>query len=131
MNDLKPKFDLALNKFAEKHKQNKHVIAILVTGSYIHSKPDKNSDLDVCIIVDESTTRERGNTWVNGVEIEYFINPVKQVRHSFDTEIDSPQLAHMFANSKVIQYLNHLPYPTKFKIFKTKDLYSISYLSYY
>jgi len=102
MNDLKPKFDLALNKFTEKHKKNKNVIAILVTGSYIHSKPDKNSDLDVCIVVNESETRERGNTWINGVEIEYFINPIKQVRHSFATEIDSPQLAHMFANSKVV-----------------------------
>ena len=102
MNNLKPKFDLALNKFTDKHKKNRHVIAVLVTGSYIHSEPDKNSDLDVCIVVDESKTRERGNTWINGVEIEYFINPVKQVKHSFKTEIDSPQLAHMFANSKVI-----------------------------
>lgn len=48
--------------------------------------------------------RERGNTFVNGVEIEYFINPIKEVRHYFATEVGNkaPCTAHMFANSKVL-----------------------------
>lgn len=102
--DLKAKFDLALKKFVNRYKKNPRVIAILVSGSYIHSKPDKNSDLDVYIVLDKPKFRERGNTWINGVEIEYFINPVKQIRHYFKTEVGTkaPCTAHMFANSIVL-----------------------------
>ena len=102
MKKIKQKFDEALKQFTEKQSKNPNVIAVLVSGSYIHSKPDKNSDLDVYVLLKESKTRERGNTWINNIEIEYFINPVKQVRHYFKTEIDQPSTAHMFANSKIL-----------------------------
>jgi predicted nucleotidyltransferase len=104
MISLKEKFDSALRTFVEKHKKNPNVVGILVSGSYIHSKPDKNSDLDVSIVLKDSKTRTRGNTWVNGVEIEYFINPVRQIKHYIKTEVGdiSPATAHMFANSLVL-----------------------------
>lgn len=99
------KFKNALNKFVEQQKQDPNVIGIIVSGSYIHSVPDKNSDLDVYVLLNESEMRERGNTWIDDVEIEYFINPIKQVRKYFETEIGdkAPCTAHMFANSE-IQY---------------------------
>ena len=94
----------ALNIFADKHKKNKNVIAILLSWSFIHSIPDKNSDLDVYIVLKSSKMRERWNTRINGVEIEYFINPVEQIRKYFATEIwsVSPSTAHMFANSIIL-----------------------------
>ena len=102
--DSKEKFEKALNIFVDKTKKNKNVIAILITGSFIHSVPDKNSDLDVYILTKEGKYRERGNTWINGVEVEYFMNPVKQVEQYFidETKKGGPHTAHMFANSKIL-----------------------------
>ena len=105
MIDLKDKFENALKQFVDKHKKNSNVMAILVSGSYVHSKPDKNSDLDVYIVLEKSKMRERGNTWINGIEIEYFINSINQVNSYFKREKegkDSPSTAHMFVNSKVL-----------------------------
>lgn len=104
MAQLKKKFDIALSRFVEKHKKNDNVIGILVSGSYIHSKPDKNSDLDVFVVLRDSMMRERGNTWIEGIEVEYFMNPVKQIRHYFKTEVGdkAPCTAHMFANSIIL-----------------------------
>jgi predicted nucleotidyltransferase len=101
------KFQSALNRFVNEHKKNRNVIGILLTGSFVHSSPDKNSDLDVYIILKESVFGERGNTWIDGIEIEYFINPIKQIRHYFKTEVGdkAPSTAHMIANS-VILYKN-------------------------
>ena len=103
-NNLQGKFDKALEIFVDKHNKNPNVLAVLITGSYIHSTLDKNSDLDVYVLLEKSEMRERGNTWINGIEIEYFINPVNQVRHYFETEIGnkSPATAHMFANCKIL-----------------------------
>ena len=101
---MQEKFQQALQKFVDKHKKNKNVIGIFLTGSFIHSKPDKNSDLDVYILTNKSKFRERGNTWINEVEIEYFINPIKQVESYFEEEKaeGAPHTAHMFANSKIL-----------------------------
>ena len=93
----------ALETFIHPFKQDHNVIGILLSGSYVHAKPDKNSDLDVYIIEKENTFRERGNTWIDGFEIEYFINPVKQVRHYFKTEAGiSPHTAHMLVHCEVL-----------------------------
>lgn len=104
MTNLNKKFQNALNKFVEKYKNDPNVVGIIVSGSFIHSIPDKNSDIDTYIILNDSHTRERGNTFIDGVEIEYFINPIKQIREYFRTETGSkaPCTAHMFANSKII-----------------------------
>jgi predicted nucleotidyltransferase len=104
-NNLTPKHKKALEKFTEQQKKNPEVIGILLSGSFIHSKPDKNSDLDIFVITKNSKFRERGNIWIDGVEVEYFNNPVKQIRHYFKKEIKgetSPSTAHMFANSVIL-----------------------------
>lgn len=104
ISNLKGKFDEALNIFVNKYKKNTNVVAILVSGSYVHSKPDKNSDLDVYVILEKAKTRERGSTWINGVEIEYFMNPINQIRYYFKKETGNkaPCTAHMFANSIIV-----------------------------
>ncbi len=103
-NNLQEKFNKSLKIFVDKYKRNPNVLAVLVSGSYIHSTPDKNSDLDVYVLLEKAKMRERGNTWINGVEIEYFINPVNQVRYYFETEArgKKPSTIHMFANSKIL-----------------------------
>lgn len=98
------KFQSALDKFVEKHKKNPNVIGIILSGSFIHSEPDKNSDLDLSVVLKKSQFRERGNTWIEGIEIEYFINPIEQIKYSFETEVGdkAPCTVHMFANSQIL-----------------------------
>ena len=98
------KFEKVLKKFVDKQTRNQHVVGILVTGSSVHSTPDKNSDLDIHIVLDESKFRERGNTWIDGIEIEYFINPVNQIKAYYKEEVGekAPHTAHMFANSLIL-----------------------------
>ena len=98
------KYEQALEVFVNQYKKKPRVLAIFVTGSYVHSNLDKNSDLDVYVLTDKGKTRERGNLWINGVEVEYFINPVDQVRHYFKTEIGSKgsSAAHMFVSSRIL-----------------------------
>jgi len=107
-NDLKLKYDQALQKFIKKYEKQSNVVAIIISGSYVHSKLDKNSDLDVYIILKKSKTRERGNTWINGIEIEYFINPVNQIKHYFTEEQKNKSFAtaRMFANSVILHQKN-------------------------
>ncbi len=83
---IEEKFQKALDKFVEKTKGNKNVVGILVTGSFVHSVLHKNSDLDVFVITKDSVIRERGNTWIDGVEVEYFMNPIKQIEYYFKEE---------------------------------------------
>lgn len=102
---LNKKAKKALDKFVEKYRGNPRVIGILLSGSHVHCKPGPHSDLDVHIVLDKSNYRERGNTWIDGQEIEYFINPVKQIEQYFKEEAkphETPSTAHMFANCKVL-----------------------------
>lgn len=45
--------------------------------------------------------RERGNLWINGIEIEYFKNPPEQIKSYFEKEKKSPRTAHMLAFGKI------------------------------
>jgi len=105
-NRLGNKYRLALERFVRKYKRNPNVVGILVSGSIVHSKPDKNSDLDVYIVLNKSKFRERGNTWINGVETEYFMNPINYIRGKYFKEEclgeKSPATSHMFVNSVVL-----------------------------
>ncbi|MEL7339461.1 MAG: hypothetical protein AAGM67_03165, partial [Bacteroidota bacterium] len=59
-------------------------------------------DIDIYVITEPaSKERERGNTWINGVEIEYFMNPPQQIRAYFAKE-KSPHTAHILANGEVV-----------------------------
>lgn len=98
---LDKKFQKALDWFIWKYIKDSNVIGIIVTGSVIHSTPDKNSDLDVYVILKESKNRERGNTRINGIEIEYFINPVKQVSYYLTNELWK-HTAHMLSHWVII-----------------------------
>jgi len=102
--NLQLKYRRSLEKFIKKFKRDNNVRAIIVTGSYVYLELDKNSDLDIYILLKSSKTRERGNTWVDGVEIEYFINPIKQVKNYLKQEakIGKYSTAHILADSIIL-----------------------------
>jgi hypothetical protein len=97
----KPKLD----KFMESFEYKADVIGILVCGSFVTGTPSSHSDLDVHIILDESVDyRERGNKIVDGLLIEYFVNPPRQIRSYFkeDYQAIRPMSQTQFATGEIV-----------------------------
>lgn len=96
------RIELAIQFYLQRLQTNKHNIGAILTGSYVHGHFDRHSDIDIYVILHpDCDFRERGNTWINGVEIEYFKNPPHQIRSYFRTE-KSPHTAHMLAKGQVL-----------------------------
>lgn len=77
----------SLKLFLDSWRLNNDVIGALVCGSYVTGHPSNRSDIDVHIILsDDIDWRERGNRYINGFLIEYFVNPPKQIRKYFEED---------------------------------------------
>lgn len=73
-------YETALALFIEEQVRNPNVVGILVAGSYLTDQFSINSDIDVNVVTRSGCYRERGNRWIHGVEIEYFINSIDQIQ---------------------------------------------------
>jgi len=94
---------LALEKFIPDYVNDPNVLGIFLTGSFVHGDPGPNADLDTWIVLEKSKTRTRANVFIDGHEIEYFINPVNQIEQYFIEDFPNKiNTAHMFANSVVL-----------------------------
>ncbi len=98
-------WEIALQKFLKKWENKKEVIGAIVCGSYITGNPSKHSDIDLHILLDSDTSwRERGNQIIDGILIEYFVNPIR--KHYEYLEDDYKQRsrvnAHMLCTGKVL-----------------------------
>ena len=94
-----------LNRFLENFSYKNDIIGILVCGSFITGNPSTHSDLDVHIILDENVDyRERGNKIIDGLLIEYFANPAKQIREYFKEDYKNirPMSQTQFATGKIL-----------------------------
>lgn len=99
-------WETALDDFLKKWKHREEVNGMLVCGSYVTGKPSKRSDIDVHIIIsDECGWRERGNQYVSGFLIEYFVNPPKQIRSYFKEDFNDHSTMSMvqFLTGRIIQ----------------------------
>ena len=102
MNPKLKKYQDASAEYVESEKLNVDVIGVIVTGSFVYSTIDKNSDIDIFVILDNNCDyRERGNTWINGIEVEYFKNSPVQIRSYFKKEKEC-HTAYMLALGKVV-----------------------------
>lgn len=98
-------WEKALNKFIDKYKDEDYFLGAILTGSYATGNNDENSDIDVFIVTKDSTTwRERGNKFIDGYLIEYFINPVRQVLKEFEKGFEENGIATtlIFVGSKIL-----------------------------
>jgi len=94
-----------LDKFMESFEHKADVVGILVCGSFVTGSPSSHSDLDVHIVLDEAVDyRERGNKVVDGLLIEYFANPPRQIRGYFkeDYQTISPMSQTQFATGEIV-----------------------------
>lgn len=95
----------ALNKFLANWKDRDDVIGIVICGSYITGSPSDRSDIDLHIVLsDEVKWRERGNQYIDGFLIEYFVNPPRQIRNYFKEDFNDRSTMSMiqFITGKII-----------------------------
>lgn len=101
MENWKEKLDIFINDF----EYMNDLIGILVCGSFITGNPTNHSDLDVHMVLDNSVDyRERGNKIINGLLIEYFANPPRQILKYFEEDVNEKSLMSQtqFATGKII-----------------------------
>jgi len=94
-----------LNTFLANFEYTNDATGILVCGSYITGSPTSHSDLDVHIVLDDTANyRERGNKIIDGLLIEYFANPPKQIHQYFEEDIHDRSLMSQtqFATGKIL-----------------------------
>ena len=80
-------WELAVEKFLTKYKDEDYFLGAILTGSYATGNYDENSDIDIYIVTKNNVTwRERGNKNIDGFLIEYFINPKKKILSYFELQ---------------------------------------------
>ena len=93
-------FEKAVNTFIGSLDCKDQIIGAIICGSYVTGNPSDHSDIDLHLLLDESCDRrERGNTYVDGFLIEYFLNPVRQHYRYAEEDCWNRRIvnAHMFA----------------------------------
>lgn len=92
--------------FKDKHQQdNIDIEGIFLTGSFLDPKRfSKNSDMDLFLIVKNTGKRYRGVAHIDGVEIDYFINPLEQIAGDLEKAKEAPKktMAHILAGAEII-----------------------------
>ena len=86
--------------------ENEHVLGCFFYGSFLTGYNNKNSDIDLHIIFDNSDPLHliRGNTFVNGYRIEYFEKPIKDLYLSVDNDFKAQNnaLLAIIGKSRII-----------------------------
>ncbi len=98
-------WESAVNEFVKSLSQIDDIQAAVLTGSYATGLQNEKSDIDIFLISKDSINwRERGNVFVQGFLIEYFLNPPKQIYKYMDDGIAIGRRtdALIFKNAKVI-----------------------------
>lgn len=94
-----------ISKFLAGWRDKEFVLGAILTGSRVTSFASKFSDIDIYIVLNNRTKwRERGNIRIDSELIEYFANPVNQIRKYFNEEWKKNKriTARMFAIGKIL-----------------------------
>jgi len=75
-----------IKQFKDSHPKDKiDVIEIIGFGSiFSEKKLSPNSDFDIYIVIKNIGKRYRGNMFIDGIEIDYFVNPIEQLKADFE-----------------------------------------------
>jgi len=79
-------WEIAARKFIDECEFKDDIDAVFLTGSYATGNADEFSDIDLYIVLNDAVNyRQRGNRRVDGFLVEYFANPMRQIRKYIDT----------------------------------------------
>lgn len=86
--------------------ENNHVLGVFFYGSFLTGYNNKNSDIDLHIIFDDSEPERliRGNKYIDGIRIEYFEKPIGDLYLSINTEFNNQNnaLLSILGTSRII-----------------------------
>ncbi len=86
--------------------ENEHVLGCFFYGSFLTGYNNRNSDIDLHIIFDNSDPVHliRGNKYVDGFRIEYFEKPIEDIYLSIDNDFNNQNnaLLSIIGTSKII-----------------------------
>ena len=94
-----------LEKFISKYRDKDHVIGAVLCGSYVTGNYTKRSDIDICIITKDISYKERGNVIIDGIMIEYFMNPLSEVYKYLENDFKNRRRladANMYVNGIIL-----------------------------
>ena len=103
------KWQKVLNKFLERFKGDDLYEGALACGSYVSGNYNEFSDIDVHIVTKRGVDwRERGNLEIDGILVEYFINPVNKYEVYMEEEMieRGNHTTKMFARGLIVEDLN-------------------------
>lgn len=95
----------AVETFLKDWPSKPELIGALVCGSYVTGNPTSYSDIDLHLVLSgENEWRERGNVYIEGYLIEYFVNPVQQIRQYFreDYKENRSMAATQFVTGEIL-----------------------------
>ena len=100
------KWEAAAREFIEQCEFHADIEAVFLTGSYAAGNADEFSDIDLYIVLNDGCDwRIRGSKlFGNGYRIEYFANPIRQVKHYIDSSYKDVRIIeiNMILNGIVI-----------------------------
>jgi predicted nucleotidyltransferase len=87
------KWEIAARNFIDLCDFKNDIAAAFLSGSYAFGNANAFSDIDLFIILDDAVDyRERGNKRVDGFIVEYFANPMRQIKKYIESDIADIQL---------------------------------------
>lgn len=103
-----PDVVLIIQKFIKdmKYLENEHVLGVFFYGSFLTGYNNKNSDIDLHVIFDNSDSEHliRGSQYIDGVRIEYFEKPIEDIYLSVDNDFQTQNnaLLSIIGTAKII-----------------------------
>lgn len=89
-----------------KYLENEHVLGAFFYGSYLTGYNESHSDIDMLIIFDNANPEHliRGNTYIDGIRIEYFEKPINDVYLTIENDYNSQSNASLsiIGTSKIL-----------------------------
>ncbi len=102
--------DKFIDSFKNKHaNDNINVTGILVFGSSLSYKElPQRSDIDLYLVIENNGKRYRGISVIDGIEVDYFVNPIEQLKLDYENTKKAPKktVLFMLANGKILRDSN-------------------------
>ena len=112
------KWEKALNKFMERYIHEPWFQGALLCGSYATGNQNQFSDVDVTIVgSDNMGFQEKSNCYVDGILMEYIINPISKYKEYFDNCLEN----HHHTNQNMFVY-GKILYDKNGAVKKLRDL---------
>ena len=99
------KYELVLEQFLSNYKERPYFEGAVLCGSYASGNQTPESDIDVHIVMSDACEfRERGNVFIDGMLVEYFVNPVFKIEETMERDFKDygGATANMYGYGKIL-----------------------------